>query len=203
MTMEEAARILDVAERHSYVFDQGLCSPEFFDLEARLSSIELGLIRGYCERHHSILEVGCLTGMNLLALHRFGYVDLTGIDFVKAAIEYLNIEAEIVGANIETIHGDFNHVFRSPPRKYDRVILFDVLEHQLNPGTFLENVAQQVASDGEVLILVPEGKYYLDCGHVAFYPTPQCLQNLLNYFFVVKTSHVTNNHKIFAHCCRR
>lgn len=197
-SMLEAAQIRDVVKRHAYVFDNGLCSPDFFDVEKRRHSEEFRLLEGIpldCR----ILEIGCFTGLNLLSLWPH-YRHLTGIDFVPGAVAWLCDQAKLRGMQIETIVGDERMCFG---RTWDRIILFDVLEHQLNIGCFLSRVSRLVEAGGQALFLVPAGREFYDCGHVAFFPDEECLTNVLNYYFTVLETQRLECGKIFARCAPR
>lgn len=203
-SMEEAAKIRDVAARHAYVFDNGLSSRDFFDVEKRMASEEFGLLRERIARSDSVLEIGCFTGLNLLGLAQLGCGWLIGVDFVNGAIEWLNFESEKRGANIGTVCDDFPDGRRLPMSPADRIICFDVLEHQRNPGRFLDGVEESMAANGRALFLVPVGREFFDCGHVAFFPDAECLHNVLDYVFEVEEIfELKTCRKLFASCRRR
>jgi len=200
-SMEEAAKISDVVKRHAYVFDNGLSSPDFFDVEKRMASEEFGLIRDRCSKDHRIYEIGCFTGLNLIGLAELGFKRLSGIDFVEGAIEWLRNEAKRRSLNISTFACEFDgrSTFSA-----DRMVCFDVLEHQLNQGSFLNSVSEMLSKNGSMLLLVPLGRNYHDCGHVAWYPDAECLRNLLEYFFDVNEIFVLSTcQKIFASCRKK
>src|SRR5262245_27042235 len=89
-SMLEAAKIRDVAARHAYVFDNGLCSPDFFDVEKRGQSEEFCLAPERIQPHDKVLEIGCFTGLNLINLRLRGHTgELKGIEFVSGALEWL------------------------------------------------------------------------------------------------------------------
>lgn len=208
--MEEANKIRDVAARHNYVFDNGLCSPDFFDLDKRMASEEFGLLLLHCQPEHKILEAGCLTGLNLLGLATMGYKHLRGIDFVQGAINWLHEEAAQRDLLIEssclplpgTDRTEF--VFKSMDKSVDRIICFDVLEHQLNVGVFLQRVADMLVPGARALFLAPEGSHYFDGGHVSFFPNCDCLRNVLDYYFdVIEIRRLESCPKLFAVCERR
>ncbi len=200
-SMQLAGSILDIAARHAYVFDNGLCSPDFFDVEKRMASEEFALLRERCETDQRILEIGCLTGLNLLGLATLGYEQLQGLDFVAGAIDWLRAETRRRGLNIQAtwvdqypcaLHFDF-----------DRMICFDVLEHQQNVGKFLSSTLRDLTPNGRILFLIPKGREYFDCGHVAFFPDCECLRNVLEYFFEVEELfELKSCPKLFA-CCKR
>ena len=209
-SMEEAAKIMDVAARHAYVFDNGLSSPDFFDVEKRMASEEFRLIVDRCEKQHHILEIGCFTGLNLLGLAKLGFEVLYGKDFVEGAIKWLKAEAEKQsgfskeykdGNPIVAFHGTFDPERTS--NHWDRIVCFDVLEHQQNVGQFLDGVARCLGVGGKVLFLVPKDSFYSDCGHVAWFPDVTCFQNVLNYHFDIEECfELKTCQKLFA-CCKR
>ena len=207
-SMEEAAKIRDVAARHAYVFDNGLSSPDFFDVEKRMASEEFGLIKERCDGADNICEVGCFTGLNLLCLAELGKENLHGLDFVKGAVEWLLDEA---GARrfrrkIHARSGTFGSGMdedRCTLSYSDLFICFDVLEHQPNVGRFLSDVSYSLNQNGKALFLVPKGKNYNDCGHLAWFPDEECLTNVLDYHFSVEECfELKTCQKLFA-CCKR
>jgi len=203
--MAEAAKIRDVVARHAYVFDNGLSSPDFFDVEKRMASEEFGLLIGRIARAHSVLEIGCFTGLNLLGLHKYRRCEkLVGVDFVAGAIHWLRNEARKLGADI-VAHADEFPDYVDFVGGSDRIICFDVLEHQLNVGSFLQGVNNYLSDDrAQALFIVPKGREYYDCGHVAFFPDAECLRNVLDYVFEVEEIfELKTCRKLFASCRRR
>lgn len=198
-SMSEAAKIRDVAARHAYVFDNGLCSPDFFDVEKRMQSEEFCLLRDRIFSDESVLEIGCFTGLNLMGLRRYGRSgQFTGIEFVRSATMWM-LERD---ATIGVIHGEFP-THRPSNCTYDNVVCFDVLEHQLNVGEFLKVANSVLRPTGRALFLVPLGKEYNDCGHVAWFPDAECLRNVLEYFFNVdQVFELKSSKKMFASCSR-
>lgn len=198
-SMAEAAKIRDVAERHAYVFDNGLSSPDFFDLEKRMASEEFALF-DRIGLDEDVLEVGCLTGLNLLGLEKRGHTGrLHGVDFVPASLDWCKSQSKDVLLIGLTFPGPL-----MAGAQYDSVICFDVLEHQLNVGQFLEGVVNVLAPGGQALFLVPIGKAYNDCGHVAWFPDEECLRNVLDYHFEVESvRRLETCDKMFAICTRR
>lgn len=203
-SMEEAANIRDVAARHAYVFDNGLSSPDFFDVEKRMASEEFRLIVSHSDRDNSVLEVGCFTGLNLLGLEILGYTNLIGMDFVEGALKWCREQSQGL---VKTIHETFPLLGKHDiPHDFtfDRFVCFDVLEHQLNVGSFLTGVQRLLKPTGRALFLVPVGREFYDCGHVAFFPDAECLRNVLDYVFEVEEIfELKTCKKLFASCRRR
>jgi SAM-dependent methyltransferase len=199
--MAEAAQVRDLAKRHNYVFDSGLSSPDFFNLEKRMASEEFALLHSI-EPHWNVMEIGCLTGLNLLGLAERGHTGwLHGLDFVDGAVQWFREKAN-QRRNIAGFCAEF------PPLPfgllYDVVICFDVLEHQQNVGAFLAGVAAALAPGGRAMILVPAGRSFYDCGHVAFFPDEECLRNVLDYYLEVESvQRLKSCDKMFATCTRR
>lgn len=203
-SMAEAAKIRDVQQRHSYVFDNGLTSPDFFDVEKRMESEEFRLLAERVDPQWDILEVGCFTGLNLIGLATSGHIgNLVGVDFVLGAVTWL-LERARFFRNI-TAHCDtFPGMRRRSDVLHNAVICFDVLEHQQNVGKFLDGVAAELSPGGKVFVLVPVDKNFYDCGHVAFYPDEECLSNVLGYHFEVESvRRLETCAKMFSVCTRR
>lgn len=83
----------------------------------------------------SIAEVGCGAGAILAELrHYFPNSTLYGFDIAPAAMEFWK---QHVNADVEFILGDF---FEKNNKKYDLLLVLDVLEHLADPFTFAEQL---------------------------------------------------------------
>ena len=206
-SMTEAAQIRDVQKRHSYVFDSGLSSPDFFDVEKRMMSEEFRLLQERiidqtCDQYPTVLEIGCFTGLNLIGLAHKGVYGLVGVDFVEGAIKWLDDQSRLLDLSIRAMCDEFPDGRPFPPAH--NIVCFDVLEHQLNVGNFLRGVSDHLCVSGSAYFLVPEGESYYDCGHVAFFPDVECLRNVLDYYFEVEELfELKTCRKMFASCRRR
>ena len=199
--MVEAAKIRGVAERHAFVFDAGHSAADFFDVAKRMASEEFALLRRHVKPDQDVIEVGCLTGLNLIGLARKGHAgQLVGIDFVQGAIDWLKENKG--SAAVEGHCAEFPCRFAGT--EFDAAICFDVLEHQRNQGQFLEGVARVLRPGGTALVLVPARKEYYDCGHAGFFPDAECLRNVLDYAFDVEQCfELASCNKLFALCRKR
>lgn len=198
--MNALQKIIDV---HSVGFERRKQWPELFDLDNWKMSLSYQLIKQYCKPTESILEIGCLTGHHLLLLAQDGYDYLCGIDFCKEAIDWAHEHNYTKKVSFQCGIYPNEHYITSHCQ-FDRIILFDVLEHVLDIGQFLEAVRENVWHGGEVLVLVPLGENYRDVGHINFYPDRDALFNILNYYFRVPICKlVDNGTKIFAQCVWR
>ena len=179
--------------------------PDLFDLENWRKSESYALIKKYCNKNDSIIEIGTLTGHHILLLAQEEYWGkLVGIDFVKDAIDWANEKKEELGLDNKNIifnNSDFLKLCFHESDRYSKIILFDVIEHVSNLELFLNKVISILNKNGEVLILVPKGREYFDPCHINFYPDEDCLRNLLQlYFEVIEAYEVEHNNKIFARC---
>ncbi|MEP7125942.1 MAG: methyltransferase domain-containing protein [Byssovorax sp.] len=103
-------------------------------------------------RPRTVLDVGCGIGLNGAAAKRTG-ARVTGIEIVPASIERAKkVLDEVVVADIERAAslraalGD---------RRFDLLLLADVLEHTTDPRAVLERLAPYIEDDGQVLISLP------------------------------------------------
>lgn len=176
--------------------------PELFNLDRWRRSASYQIITTYCKHSDAIIEIGCLTGHHLLLLAHDGYHDLTGVDFCKEAIQWA-VEHD-KQCKINFYHGAFPNVtIHRVDLHFDKIILFDVLEHVHNLNGFLDGVVELMHAGSEVLVMVPLGVHYRDEGHVNFYPDVEALTSLLQYYFKVEEAQIVDNHtKIFAVCRR-
>lgn len=171
---------------------------DLFKLDNWRESESYKLIKKYCPyKSEHIFEIGCLTGHHLILLAEEGYLHLKGIDFVEDAIEWAKDNSKQYNIDFETgllQPTESEHAF-------DKIILFDVLEHQDNVKDFLDIVKTYCSDKTEILILVPKEEHYFDECHINFYPTEKALSNILKkYFEVVEVVCVEEDKKIFARC---
>lgn len=101
-----------------------------------------------------ILDVGCGNGVISRHLGQYGF-KVTGIDVSDKAIaiakslnKYDNVKFETKSAEQLVAEGE----------KYDAIICSEVLEHLSNPDALLEVLYKSLASNGKLLITVPNGK---------------------------------------------
>lgn len=188
-----------VVSRHIKGFERRKATlPHLFDMNFWKNQNSTELLRRYCEKDDGILEVGCLTGHHLICLYDEGYTDLSGVDFCKDAIDW---GVKNGNRSIHLTCCDFEEM--QFYRYYSKIILFDVLEHVHNVCAFLKRADKMCTSAGEILVLVPKGAEYFDECHVNFYPTVECLKNLLSVYFDVTECFYTNDDKIFARCTKK
>lgn len=114
----------------------------------------------------TVLDVGSGGGHHAQAFRKNGS-RVTCIDF---GTSIYSETAENEG--LEVIHADFN-VYNCST-KYNLVWASHILEHQRNPGTFIESLVAACADDGHICITVPDPHRRLWGGHVSLW-TPGLL----------------------------
>ena len=100
-----------------------------------------------------VLDVGCATGQLLSLLRERGLVDLAGLD---PAPECRRIARERFGLDVAT--GRLSDHRAS--RLFGAVILWNVLEHVLDPGSFLASVAALLDEGGVVFVQLPDAERF-------------------------------------------
>jgi 2-polyprenyl-3-methyl-5-hydroxy-6-metoxy-1,4-benzoquinol methylase len=93
------------------------------------------------------LDVGCAAGQ-FVALARERGIDAEGLDIAPAAIE--QAQAQGIPAHLGSVE-EF-----SPPRQYDTITAFDVLEHTIRPTDFLDRVRTWLVPDGTLALTLPD-----------------------------------------------
>ena len=87
------------------------------------------------------------------------------------------------------------------------VLTIEFKVNLLAPGKgerFLFIANRVLVEGGLALFLVPIGKEYNDCGHVAWFPDTECLRNVLDYVFdVEEIFELKTGRKMCASCKRR
>ena len=128
--------------------------------------------RGGSEKPLSILDVGCGTGdySIFLALHGFS---VTGFDFSEYAINTAKDRCAHMSENRpEFFVGNINTFVTS--KKYDLIIISEVLEHIEEDSRILQKYRDFLKSDGYVVVSVPFDRSYWSVedeqsGHVRRY----------------------------------
>jgi 2-polyprenyl-3-methyl-5-hydroxy-6-metoxy-1,4-benzoquinol methylase len=146
--MTDTARGLRPRSRHPLA---GL-KENLWGYQKRLHFVVRG-IRAACDRPPSavsVLDVGCGTGAQLaMPLATLGF-EVTGVD---------THEGSITTARASRSIGTFIHgrVSELPPRKYDVVIVSEVLEHLDHPEALLTDALPYLADKGLMFVTVPNG----------------------------------------------
>jgi 2-polyprenyl-3-methyl-5-hydroxy-6-metoxy-1,4-benzoquinol methylase len=95
-----------------------------------------------------ILDIGCATGLFLFEMKKKGWETL-GIDLSESASGYARKRM-----GLKVITGDFLEV-ELPPRAFDVITLWDVLEHLPTPGAALEKITGLLRENGLLLLNLP------------------------------------------------
>lgn len=110
------------------------------------------LILQYCTKDESILDVGCGSPCSqLLFLKNNGFAKLNGVDF--------NIRRQYEGINL--YEQDLEDSL-SLPKKYDNIIMADVLEHLRYPRAVLKNLLNVLDDNGRIFLCVPNAGHFLN-----------------------------------------
>lgn len=110
-------------------------------------------------RMTEVLDIGCSQGITSVLLAREGF-HVLGVDLNAEALKYANdfikTESDQTRNNVQFIYANFQEYdFKS--RKFDTIILAEILEHLINPGQVVGKAATLLNSGGRVVITVPFG----------------------------------------------
>jgi cyclopropane fatty-acyl-phospholipid synthase-like methyltransferase len=101
---------------------------------------------------HAVLEIGCSTGQVLAYLAHKGVQDFTGIDQDATLADYIpqSARGHFVAAPIDRF-------LASDARSFDRILLFDVLEHFApeDGAALLRSLRARLKLDGALVIKLP------------------------------------------------
>ena len=92
-----------------------------------------------------VLDIGPGSGLMGRALKSKGFSELYAVEIDEAAREHVNPIYKQVTETITPYQGE----------QFDLVLLMDVLEHMVDPESFLREVSQMVAPGGHILISLP------------------------------------------------
>ena len=117
-------------------------SPSF-----HLSRLNLELVENFLPKGSRILDVGCNIGLNIRLLNENGYPS-KGVEVSSIGSKIAN---EIIGVDVENLQlKDCNY-----HKKFDGVMLMDVLEHLYQPLETLKEINSALKPPGYVFIHVP------------------------------------------------
>lgn len=118
------------------------------------------MLMKYCRLDHEIADVGCgNTCAQLRHLKTLGYTNLTGVDF--------NLNVKFDGINL--VDQDLEE-WKELPKKYDAIILADVIEHMRYPRYLLKNALSNLKEGGMVFISVPNAGHFYNGLLLTFFP---------------------------------
>lgn len=118
----------------------------------------------------TVLDVGSGAGRHARVLSAYGKV-VTKLDFGVSI--YFEQESD----SSSTIIGDVNEM--QLDRTFDCVWASHVLEHQRNPGRFLEKLKGFLAPDGILCVTVPPAKFELVGGHLSLWTPGHLVYHLI------------------------
>jgi len=119
----------------------------------------------------TVLDLGCLDGYTLLTLaHHYGITG-TGVDLSEEGIQ---IARERSGEGLNFVNTSIEDYLSSTDEKFDLIIMFEVIEHVLDPKDITDMMENLLAPGGSVMITTPDydgayGKANYDPLHVRIY----------------------------------
>ncbi len=141
--------------------------------------IALNLIKKYVPKKSSFLEIGCGSGDIGITLAKKGYSGLM-LDFSEYADKEIrsNLKGEKV-PNLKFKKKDFLKF--DSDKKYDFVILFEVLEHIQNDSKAIEKIKDFLKGEGVLFLSVPSrkclwGSNDIYAGHVRRYEKSELIK---------------------------
>ena len=145
-------------------------------------------IHWICSRVHgrSVLDIGCSQGIVPILLAREG-IKVVGIDTspqaIKEANQYLASEPKHVKDRVEFINADFlSYDFKNLDVK--TIVISEVLEHLVNPESFVDAASKLLPSSGQIIVTVPFGiNDFIDHKHTFYLFEPF---RLINQRFEIK-----------------
>ncbi|MEX2059962.1 MAG: class I SAM-dependent methyltransferase [Nitrosopumilaceae archaeon] len=103
-------------------------------------------------KNKTVLDLGC--GAGRLSLYASKYAkSVTGIDYIDSAVDYAKNFANLCNIkNVEFFTGDNDQFLE---RKYDVILISEVLQHVNNPLKILQRCKKLLNKNGWVIVSVP------------------------------------------------
>ncbi len=113
------------------------------------------MLRFVPENCQNILEVGCGEGGFLAAVKEIHNLEAWGVDISESAISCAS------GLIDKAICVDLTENMDVLPEGYFDAIFFnDVIEHIIDPGNLLKNIASKLAPNGVVIASIPNARHF-------------------------------------------
>ena len=165
----------DVYKRHIENFDN------HWWFESRKNIIQK-ILQKYVNKKINILDYGAGSGVNVEMLSKFGKVDI--YEPHKETAKYLN--KKYSGKKFKIIK-------KHSIKKYDLIILADVLEHIKNDKKKIKELSRKLKKNGKLLITVPAYKFLFTkkdviLGHYRRYRLSE-IKSIFNDFRIKKLSY--------------
>lgn len=152
-------KLLHKLQRKQHKANLPALRPELAHLKAGGQAVQK-LIDDY--EFSTLLDVGSGQGLHARAFVAAGK-EVTAIDYGKS----IYAEKHEDGGGFDVVWGDIHtHEFN---QKFDCVWASHVLEHQINPGIFLQRLASLLKEGGVIAITVPPLKHKIVGGHVTLW----------------------------------
>lgn len=137
------------------------------------------------KKNARILDVGCSTGSLLFYIKNKGYKNVSGID---PAPKCKLVAKKQYGLDVATYDLDSFH----PKKKYDLIILSQVLEHLIDVKESIKKISSWLKDDGYIFIGVPNAeKFYLNFKE----PFGEFSTEHINFFTEASLYFLMNNFK--------
>lgn len=127
---------------------------------------EYFLVDPLAPKRGELLDIGCGTGNFLSAARAAGY-QVTGIELDGNAAAFAKEKIGLSGVFPLSV-SEFARQYSG--KKFDVISFFEVLEHQAEPGEFVENVSSCLRPRGYIALSVPNRERWLTGPDVLDYP---------------------------------
>lgn len=94
-----------------------------------------------------VLDIGCGGGLLCEPMVRMG-ANVTGVDALEKTLKTAKTHAELVGVDVNYIHGTVEQLVQSGEAPFDAVLNMEVIEHVTIPADFVADCAKMVRPGG-------------------------------------------------------
>lgn len=149
--LEPCKGVMDVSYTADYISNRGHDELNSFVAEAKRATARhyLAIVERFAPRKGALLEVGCSTGLSLEVAQERGW-QIYGAEINEAAVSLTRRFS-----SADRIVAGLLKAESFPGVRFTAIVLFDVLEHMVDPNSFFEVVSAKMAPGCVVLLVTP------------------------------------------------
>jgi 2-polyprenyl-3-methyl-5-hydroxy-6-metoxy-1,4-benzoquinol methylase len=181
--------------------DSYFTAPPSFHTPSARTSFNLSFLRKHMRRPvRSILEIGCYDGYFLdLVRKTFRAKEAVGIEIIRLKNNFPKVQ----------IFNDFYPSRKIEGKKFDLIVVMNVLEHVFSPREFMLGIKDNLHDEGKVVIEVPNeagaftrGMLTYQYQHISYFTPTTMRRFLASLGFKIDVLYTKDADRLFLICSR-